>query len=202
MHLINRMTIFYKIDNKLYINLTNACPCACVFCIRFLADSVADTDSLWLEREPTLEEAQDAFLTQDLTHITEIIFCGYGEPMERADDVIALALFMRKHTDLPFRLNTNGLGQLLHPEFDMKQLSVMDTISISLYTTDADEYHEITKPKFGDISFDAMLNFAKTANQYTHVVFTVLDNQSDETIKKCQDMANHLGISLRIRAFV
>ena len=40
------MTIFYKFEGKLYANITNKCPCACVFCIRKNGDSVADNDSL------------------------------------------------------------------------------------------------------------------------------------------------------------
>ncbi len=50
------MTIFYEFEGKLYANITNKCPCSCVFCIRKNGDSVADNDSLWLEHEPSYEE--------------------------------------------------------------------------------------------------------------------------------------------------
>ena len=50
------MTIFYKFGEGLYVNVTNRCPCDCVFCIRQNGDCVGDSQSLWLEREPTVEE--------------------------------------------------------------------------------------------------------------------------------------------------
>ena len=40
------MTIFYEFEGKLYANITNKCPCSCVFCIRKNGDSVADNDSM------------------------------------------------------------------------------------------------------------------------------------------------------------
>ena len=43
------MTIFYKFDGQMYINITNGCPCDCVFCLRNNSDSVKDNGSLWLE---------------------------------------------------------------------------------------------------------------------------------------------------------
>lgn len=36
------MTIFYKFDGQMYINITNGCPCDCVFCLRNNSDSVKD----------------------------------------------------------------------------------------------------------------------------------------------------------------
>ena len=44
------MTIFYEFEGKLYANITNRCPCSCVFCIRKNGDSVADNDSLSTSR--------------------------------------------------------------------------------------------------------------------------------------------------------
>ena len=44
------MTATYRVGNGLYVNLTNKCPCACIFCIRQNGDGVYGSDSLWLER--------------------------------------------------------------------------------------------------------------------------------------------------------
>ena len=38
------MTIFYKFDGQMYINITNGCPCDCVFCLRNNSDSVKDNE--------------------------------------------------------------------------------------------------------------------------------------------------------------
>lgn len=74
------MTIFYKFDGQMYINITNGCPCDCVFCLRNNSDSVKDNGSLWLEHEPSFEEIVDAYEKFDKTGCTHAIFCGYGEP--------------------------------------------------------------------------------------------------------------------------
>jgi 2-iminoacetate synthase ThiH len=50
------MTITYRVGGGLYINMTNRCTNSCDFCIRNLSDSIGDTDSLWLDREPSREE--------------------------------------------------------------------------------------------------------------------------------------------------
>ena len=73
------MTIFYEFEGKLYANITNKCPCSCIFCIRKNGDSVADNDSLWLEHEPSYEEIIKAFDDFDKTGLHELVFCGYGE---------------------------------------------------------------------------------------------------------------------------
>ena len=50
------MTITYKVKNGIYVNMTNRCPCACTFCLRQNGEGVYGSDSLWLEREPTVED--------------------------------------------------------------------------------------------------------------------------------------------------
>ena len=64
------MTIFYKFEGKMYINITNGCPCDCVFCIRKNGDSITDNDSLWLEHEPDFDEIKSAFEKFDKSGIT------------------------------------------------------------------------------------------------------------------------------------
>ncbi len=56
-------------------------------------------------------------LAQDLGQYTEIVFCGYGEPTCRADDLFWLCDQLRAagRADLPpIRLNTNGHGSLIN----------------------------------------------------------------------------------------
>jgi len=198
------MTIFYKFEGKLYINITNGCPCRCVFCIRDNADSIRDNDSLWLEHEPTFEEITAAFEAFDKTGITDAVFCGYGEPTVRADMLIRTAEYIKQHSDLRIRLNTNGLVKLIRPDFDIMQFKgLIDSVSISLNAPDAKRYNEVTRPSFGEKSFDVMLDFAKQMKDVCVTVgFTVVDVISSEEIKKCQKLADELSIPLRVRAYV
>ena len=100
------MTIFYNFDGQMYINITNGCPCDCVFCLRKNSDSVKDNDSLWLEHEPSFDEIVEAYEKFDKTGCTNAIFCGYGEPTVRADMLVRTAEYIRANSDMKIRLNT------------------------------------------------------------------------------------------------
>jgi len=195
------MTIFYTLYDKLYVNLTNLCSCACTFCIRGNGDGVGSAESLWLEREPALDEIKAAFDIFDLTGLTEIVFCGYGEPMERAGTVIETCKYIKEKCTLPVRLNTNGLVKLIKPDFDMSSLRLFDSVSISLNAADEEEYLRVTQPRFGAVSYKAMLDFAREAKKYTKVVFTVVDVIGDAEIEKCREIARNMEIPLRVRYF-
>ena len=184
------MTIFYKFEGKMYINLTNGCPCKCVFCIRDNADSISGNDSLWLE-------------SFDKTGISEAVFCGYGEPMVRADMVVSTAEYIKAHSDMKLRLNTNGLVKLIHPDFDINRLKgLIDSVSISLNAPNAVRYNEVTRPSFGEKAFDTMLDFADKIKGICHTAFTVVDVISAGEIEECRAVADKMGIPLRVRAYV
>ena len=68
------MTILYDYKDSLYINMTNKCPCACVFCIRDETDHVGNSDSLWLDHEPTVEEVKNEFEKFDLDKKIKFVF--------------------------------------------------------------------------------------------------------------------------------
>jgi len=196
------MTIFYKLFSKLYVNITNACPCSCVFCLRQSGDGVGDAKNLWLEHEPDIAEIKEAFNRCDLGDVDEIVFCGYGEPMERADIVIEICKYIKTKCDLPLRINTNGLAKLINPEFEMSNLSVIESVSVSLNACNEEEYQRITCSCFGESSFQAMKNFALEAKKYTSVCFTAVDIISEEQIERCRTLAAGMGIPFRVRAFV
>ena len=197
------MTIFYRLGSKIYVNITNTCPCACVFCIRNSTDTVGDAESLWLEREPTIDEIKQAFdARQDLHEIDEIVFCGYGEPMMRANDVVEIAHYMKNKISLPVRLNTNGLVKLIDPTFDMSRLAIVDSISVSLNADDAKEYLRIVQPIFGVQSYTALLEFVEEVKNYANVTLTIMDSLAPERIAHCQKIANKLGVELRVREYM
>jgi len=199
------MTIVYRLGSKLYINITNKCSCDCVFCLRNTQDGVGDASSLWLEREPSLDEIILA-LTKAIPanpDIDEIVFCGYGEPMMRADIVIEVSQFIKASLNekpVPLRLNTNGLAFLMHPGFDVESLAVIDTVSISLNADDAVEYERLARPVYGAVAFESLLSFARQARDYTHVVFSVVEGTINaQRIANCQRIADEMGVTLSVR---
>lgn len=199
------MTIFYKFEGKMYINITNGCPCRCLFCLRNNADSIKDNDSLWLEHEPSFDEITAAFEAFDKTGISDAVFCGYGEPTVRADMVVRVAEYIKANSDMKIRLNTNGLVKLIHPDFDTERFrGLIDSVSISLNAPDAKRYNEVTRPSFGEKSYGVMLDFAKEMKEICpEVKFTVVDTFiTAEEIEHCKKTAEELGIPLRVRAYI
>lgn len=198
-----RMTILYDVGGKLYINLTNKCPCNCTFCIRHNGDGAYGSDSLWLEHEPSLDEVKAAFAKVDMSKYREVVFCGYGEPMERVNEVIAVGEFVKaNYGDVTVRLNTNGLGDKIHGVPTAKLLQgAVDIVSISLNSYCREKYNEVTRPKWDD-AFDAMLSFAADCKSYLpQVVFTVVDVIPPEDISRAKALAMSIGIPLRVREY-
>ena len=198
------MTIFYKFDGKMYINITNGCPCDCVFCIRKNGDSIEDNDSLWLEHEPSFEEIREAFERFDKAGIREAVFCGYGEPTVRADMLIKTAEYIKAHSKMKIRVNTNGLVQMICKGFDISWFKgAVDSFSISLNAPNAKRYNEVTRPSFGEPAFDEMLKFAaEVRDMGFETSFTVVDVITAEEIAECEKLAADLKIPLRVRGYV
>ncbi|MEG1310582.1 MAG: TIGR04100 family radical SAM protein [Romboutsia sp.] len=195
------MNVLYTIKDSLYINITNQCPCRCVFCIRDESDEVEGSGNLWLEHEPTIDEVKEAFNKYNLDEYKEVVFCGYGEPLVRINDVIKISEFIKNKSNIKIRVNTNGLSDLIHEKDTAYMLKgVIDSISISLNAPNKQAYNEVTKPKFGEKSFDYMLKFASDCKKYINEVnFSVVDEISKEEIEKSYEIANSLGINLRVR---
>ena len=198
------MTVTYEGRNAIYVNITNRCPCACVFCLRHNKDHVFNADSLWLEREPTVKEICDSIDAWDLAKYDELVFCGYGEPTERLDDLLAVAAYVKERGNVKIRINTNGLADLIHGEKTARKLKgLIDTVSISLNATNKEDYLRLVRPKFGIGSYDAMLSFAKDCTEYVpEVVMTVVDVvTSKEEQEKSRKICESIGATLRIRPY-
>lgn len=194
--------ILYKVHNNLYVNLTNRCPCACTFCLRQTMDRIGESDSLWLDHEPSYEEVVAAFRNKNMDEYDEVVFCGFGEPTEAFDLLIRVADFVKKEYGKKIRINTNGLGNLVNGRDICPELKGrVDEISISLNTPDAEEYLKLVRPKFGKGSFQAMLDFAREAAQYVpKVIFTTVDTTlTKEEEERCAKICRDLGVTYRIR---
>lgn len=202
------MTISYEYEGSLYVNLTNKCDCACVFCLRHNGHKGSIyADDLWLEHEPSREEMLEDLMKRDMSQYENLVFCGFGEPMFRWDDDMWLIDTLReKGVKLPpVRFNTNGhanriLGRDITPELEGR----VDIISISLNGADEEEYTAVTQPSTGALGWSDMLDFARKASQYVpSVVFTIVDkDKTAEDIEKCRALAESLGATLRVRAYI
>ena len=186
-----------------YVNTTNRCPCACTFCLRQTKEMM-ENNSLWLKEEPSKEMIIEEFKKYNLNDFKEIVFCGFGEPMERWNDIKEVIDYIRSvKKDMKIRINTNGLANDIYdrdvtPEYKGR----FDTVSISLNAPTKEEFLELTRSKFGISSFDDMLDFSKKCKAYVqNVVLTVVDIIGEEKIEACQKITDEIGVTLRVRPF-
>lgn len=196
------MEILYKVHNNIYVNMTNKCPYLCTFCLRQTMDRIGESDRLWLEREPSLQEVCDEFNKFNMDEYNEVVFCGFGEPTERFDDLIKVAAFVKEKYGKKIRINTNGVGSLINGrDIAPEMKGLIDTVSISLNNPHKDEYLSLVRSKFGEQSFDAMLDFAKECTKYIpNVVLTTVDTTiSHEEEEECRRICESIGATYRIR---
>lgn len=190
---------------NVYVNMTNKCPCNCVFCLRHTKEQL-EGNSLWLkDGEPTVEDVLAEFARYDLSVVGEIVFCGFGEPLERLYDILQIIDALKKNQPtLKFRVNTIGLANLMYGKDVTPELKGrFDTVSISLNAPDAEEFLALTRSRFGIESYDALKEFAVNAHKYVpNVVLTVVDKvMSPEKIEVCRGICDELGVTLRVRPF-
>ncbi len=197
------MTILYEIQNKLYLNITNKCPCACTFCIRNNSDNAYGSDPLWLEHEPVAKEVLDELYKKDLNSYDEIIYCGFGEPTASLDILIESGKYIKSKTNTLVRLNTNGLSDLVNNKPTAHLLEgIVDIVSISLNAGSKEEYLKVTQPVFGEQAFEAMQEFILDCKKYIpSIIVSVVDVIAEEEIEKAKELSEKLGVPLRIRTF-
>ena len=167
-------------------------------------DEMNHSGSLWLEREPEVEEIIAEFERFDMTKYGELVFCGFGEPTERLDELLKGAEYPGRPVHNPVRLNTNGLADLIWGKDTAPMYEgLVDTISISLNTPDAEEYLKLTRSRFGIRSHEAMLRFAGNVSKYVPnvVLTTVATTITEAEEKRCREICDRLGVTYRIRPF-
>ena len=193
-------TYTYQIGKNLYINLTNRCTNRCTFCVRNGKETY-EGYSLWLKgKEPTKEQV--LLEIGDPTRYQEIVFCGFGEPTCRLDDMLFLCDNI-KTTGGKTRLNTNGHGSLIAGYNIAPALKGrLDGINVSLNAPEKDAYDEICRPVLKN-AFEGMLRFASDCKKEgLNVWFSVVDCIGREQVEKCRKLADMLQIPLRVRPMI
>lgn len=198
------MTVTYEYENSLYVNITNRCSNHCDFCVRTQADGFY-SDDLWLKREPTREEILISIKEANPDKYDSLVFCGYGEPTERLDDMIYVCRKVKAEYNIPIRLNTNGQSDLINGRSTASEFEgAFDTISISLNAPTAEGYQKICHSVFGNNAFEAIIKFATEVKNFVPtVVFSVVsDTISDSDIEECHKIAQKCGVTLRVRSYI
>lgn len=201
-------TYVYSIEDDaehsktLYVNLTNKCSNACLFCIRNTVDEIKGKN-MWLEKEDV--EAKDViaqFANFDTPE--EVVFCGYGEPFMRLDLLKGVASYL-KAKDIKVRVNTNGHGNVINKRCILPEIqNLVDVVSVSLNASNDEQYKLISKPKFEN-AFEEMKKFTKECVEYgIKTIMTVVDGYPDYTLDlvACEEVAKSLGAEFRVRQWI
>lgn len=190
-------TLTYDIEGKRYINLTNACTLKCSFCPKHNGTWSVKGHELALDFNP---KAKDIIVALgDLSQISEVVFCGYGESTLRLNELLAIALHV-KLLGLKTRLNTDGLGNLVHHRNILPELATcIDSISISLNAQNEEVYDLHCCPSLKG-SYAALLDFIRAAPNFIEdVTVTAIDGLEGVDIDACAAIAKSCGVKFRPR---
>jgi len=192
-------TLLYRIEDRLYVNVTPRCTARCVFCPRETRPVVRGID-LALPTPPDAAHYVNA-LEERLRgwQPREVVFCGFGEPTLRVRLIKQLAVRARRR-GVRTRLDTNGHGSAIHGRPITRGLvGLIDAVSISLNAAESVPYDRIMRPRIAG-AFEATLGFIEEAVLVFPEVLvsavTGLPGNDDDAVRR---LAVRLGAQYRPR---
>lgn len=190
----------YRYGDNLYVNLTNKCSNSCDFCIRNNGDGIGDSGNLWLSREPNAQEVIE--LIKSFEGYNEVVFCGYGEPTYKVDEMVEVGKFVRAQGKVT-RLNTNGHGNFINGRNIVPELKeAIDIISVSLNSHTPKTYDQICHSIYGEEAFSAMLDFThKCVQAGIETIMSVVAVDGVD-VEKCRAIAEQTGAKLKVREYI
>lgn len=199
--------LVYTLDGKIYVNLTNRCTNECIFCLRNDKDDVCG-QALWLDDENSkssdvIEQFEKIYKE---TPSKEVIFCGYGEPMLKFEVLKEVAKYIKNtYPEIKIRVNTNGHANFVYKRNLVPELKgLVDEFSVSLNGVSAEEYNELSQPKFEN-AYDEVKKFIKAcADENISVVASVVEGYKGRHIDlaACENIAQNLGAKFRVREWI
>lgn len=196
--------LVYELDKKIYINLTNRCTNECIFCLRQDKDDVCGQE-LWLDSEDfTSEDVIEQLKKFNLS--SEVIFCGYGEPMLKFEVLRQVAKYIKEtYPEIKIRVNTNGHANFIYKKNVVPELvGLVDEFSVSLNASNSEEYDELSQPKFEN-AYEEVKKFIKcSADAGIETVASIVDGYKGRRldVEKCREIAECLGAKLRVREWI
>ena len=197
-------SVVYWLGNSVYMNVTNRCSNSCYFCFRKFKNGVREFN-LKLEKEPTTEEViEELRKVINRKNWREVVFCGFGEPLERLNLVLEVTRWVKKHHWKAVRVDTNGQGYLLNKGRDvvreLKNAGV-DKVNVSLNAYDKATYNQICKPVFED-AYENVLEFIKKAKEEGLETEATAVTIPEVDLAKVKELAERLGVKFTVREYI
>ena len=207
--IIKNLNLVYTLDGKIYINLTNKCSNRCLFCIRNLSDEV-EGKNLWLDNEnfdysEVIAQFQDVISKNP--NSTEVVFCGFGEPLIKFDMFCEVSKFIKEnYPAMKIRVNTNGQANLIHKKNIIHELAkYADAVSISLNAENKEKYNFVSQPSDKENAYQAVLDFIKgCANEGIETSASVVSgiDKAPVNLAECEKICHSLGAKFRNREWL
>ncbi len=139
-------------------------------------------------------------------HTSEVIFCGYGEPMLKFEVLKEVAKYIKEnYPETKIRVNTNGHANYVYKRNVVPELKgLVDEFSVSLNGEDQKEYDEYSNPKFEN-AYDEVKKFIKAcADEGISTVASVVEGYKGRhlNLEKCEAIASELGAKFRVREWI
>jgi TatD family-associated radical SAM protein len=198
-------SIVYWLEDNLYLNITSRCSNNCYFCLRNFRDGVGGFN-LKLEKEPTRSEIiSELEKVLNRKNWREIVFCGFGEPLERLDCVLEVSKWIKRHYGkiVTLRLDTNGQAFLLNKGRNVVEelkKACVDKVSVSLNAHDKETYNQVCRPAFEN-AFESVLDFIRKARELLEVEVTAV-RIPEVDITKVGEIAKELDVKFRVREYI
>ena len=196
--------IVYWLGNNLYLNITNKCPNSCYFCFKKFKSGIKDFN-LKLEKEPTIEEIlKELHKTINKKNWKEIVFCGFGEPLERLDTVLEVTKRVKNKYCKKVRVDTNGQGYILNKgrnvAKELKEAGV-DKVSVSLNAHNKETYNQICNPEFKN-AYENVIEFIEKANKEGIETEATAVTIPEIEITKVKELAQRMGVKFAVREHI
>jgi len=158
---------------------------------------------LKLEKEPSsfeiIQKLQDRINKKNWK---EVVFCGFGEPTERLDEVLEITKWIKKYHNKIVRIDTNGHGYLLNKGREVVEElkeTGMDKVSVSVNAYKKDLYNEICRPQFEN-AFESVIDFVKKSKKVLDTEITAV-TLPEVSMSKMDELAKKLGVEFRPRRY-
>jgi TatD family-associated radical SAM protein len=211
-----KIVYFRRGLEKLSLNITNACPNACTFCIRD-RDLGWGVSNLYIGKDPSVREITQAYdsALKDVEELgielSRIKICGYGEPILRFEDLIPISRHIRINSpsNPDIQVTTTGWPYFRHVSQDPLRLKELvnagvSHIYLSMNALGKSQYDKLVRPGIEEIDFEAFEDslrfgkFAKKEGLDVTLGFIRIGETTDERVK---EFAEEHGFKFKVRDY-
>jgi TatD family-associated radical SAM protein len=207
----NNIVYFRKGPQELSLNVTNACPNACVFCIRD-RDEGWGVSNLYLAKEPSTADIISAFnshydsILAQGEILEKVKICGYGEPIMRCRELPEVLRAIRSRFSQAIQLTTTGwpyFAYISQEPSDLRALvgEGLTHVYLSMSAPNEKVYRRLVRPMqdYEGQAFDDSLRFGLMAKILGLDVTLGFINLAGVDKKEVMELAKRMGMNYRIR---